>query len=123
MSLAHLPAAVRASTRCVVWRRERRDGRVTKVPYMATCPSRRAAVDDPRTWCGFDIAVAAMNAGHGDGVSWALGDGYAGGDFDHVLDPTTGVVATEVMAIVELLDSYTEVTPSGEGLHVLMRGV
>lgn len=123
MSLADLPAAVRASTRCVVWRRERRDGRVTKVPYMATRPHVRAAVDDPRTWCAFEVAAAAVHAGHGDGAGLVLGAGVAGVDADHTRNAATGVVTTEVMAIVALLDSYTEVSPSGDGLHVLMRGV
>ena len=44
-----LPADIRESTRAVVWKREMRDNRPTKVPYVARRPRQRAAVDDPKT--------------------------------------------------------------------------
>jgi putative DNA primase/helicase len=122
MSLAQVPAEIRASTRWVVWRREWRGGRWTKVPYCATRPGVRAAVDDPTTWCAFGVAVAAMRAGHGDGVGFVLGDGFVGVDLDHVRKARTGLVDASSVAIVNALDSYTEVSPSGEGLHVLAHG-
>lgn len=42
-------------------------------------------------------------------------------DFDHVLDDS-GNLAPEVKAIVEKADSYTEISPSGHGLHILAKG-
>jgi primase-polymerase (primpol)-like protein len=123
MNVAGLPREVRASTRCVLWRREVRAGRPTKVPYVATAPSRRAPVDDPTTWSPFAMAAAAFQAGEGDGVGIVLGKGLVGVDFDYVRDPRTRAVSDDVMAMVAMLDSYTEVSPSGTGLHVLARGV
>lgn len=41
-------------------------------------------------------------------------------DFDDVRDPETGEVTDEVWEIVEDLDSYTEVSSSGTGLHVFV---
>jgi primase-polymerase (primpol)-like protein len=123
MNVAGLPPAIRASARCVLWRYELRDGRLTKVPYVATAPARRAAVDDPATWCPFHIAEAAFRTGYGDGVGLVLGAGLCGVDLDHGRDPRTGAVSDEVMAVIRLLDSYTEVSPSRTGLHVLARGV
>lgn len=41
-------------------------------------------------------------------------------DFDDVRNPETGVVTEEVREIVDRLDSYTEISSSGTGLHVLV---
>jgi len=43
-------------------------------------------------------------------------------DFDDVRDPETGMVSDEVAALVDSLDGYTEVSQSGTGLHVYVRG-
>jgi putative DNA primase/helicase len=123
IGVERLPIDIRESDRAVVWRYELRDGRWTKVPYIATRPNVRAAVDDPRTWAPFAVAHAAFRAGNGDGVGIVLGAGLCGVDLDHVRDAATGVVVDDVMAIIALLDSYTEISPSGAGLHVLARGV
>ena len=45
----------------------------------------------------------------------------AGIDLDHVLDPETGEIKEYAKKIVEDMDSYTEVSPSGEGLHIYLR--
>lgn len=41
-------------------------------------------------------------------------------DFDDVRDPETEEVSPEVAELVERLDSYTEISSSGTGLHVLV---
>jgi hypothetical protein len=42
-------------------------------------------------------------------------------DFDDVRDPSSGCVSEEVEEIVERLDAFTEISQSGEGLHVFVR--
>lgn len=42
-------------------------------------------------------------------------------DFDDVRDPETGAVTEEVLALVNELGGHTEVSSSGEGLHVFVR--
>lgn len=42
-------------------------------------------------------------------------------DFDDVRDPDTGAITPEVQGILRRLDSYTEVSQSGEGLHTFVR--
>lgn len=46
----------------------------------------------------------------------------SGVDLDKVRDPRTGEVVPWARGLVERLDSYTEVSPSGTGLHVLLSG-
>lgn len=49
------------------------------------------------------------------------GSGYIGIDLDHVYNGTSGAMTEEASAIVRLCGSYTEVSPSGDGLHIIVR--
>ena len=48
--------------------------------------------------------------------------GVVGVDFDHCIDPDTGELSVWAAAWVESFGSYTEISPSGTGLHILCRG-
>jgi hypothetical protein len=107
----------------VVWRFEARDGgKAAKVPHAPTT-GRRAAVDDPATWGSFAEARAAEERGGYNGIGFVLTDAdpYVGVDLDGCRDPDTGAIEPGAQAIVDRLASYTEVTPSGRGLHVWVR--
>lgn len=54
-----------------------------------------------------------------DGAGLVLAAGYCGIDFDNVIDEA-GNVAPFAAAILERLDTYTEYSPSGRGLHSLL---
>jgi len=106
------------------WRYEERDGKVTKVPV---CPhtGELAAVDRPETWGTYEEAVrAAQEHGH-DGVGFIFTeeDPYAGIDLDKCRDPKTGETEEWAREIIEQLGSYTELSPSGTGIHVLVKTV
>jgi putative DNA primase/helicase len=120
--LAHLPAELRTRRRWVLWRYELRAGRLTKVPYTAVRPRNRAAVDDPATWSGFEVVLAAFLAGHGDGIGIVLGNRLIGVDLDHVRDAQTGVLDAVAVDILREIDSYGEISPSWTGVHVLAVG-
>jgi hypothetical protein len=49
-------------------------------------------------------------------------DPYVGVDLDDCRDPHSGEIAPWALEIIRELDSYTEVSPSGTGMHVLLRG-
>lgn len=123
IDVARLPVEIRDSARAVVWKRETRAGTATKVPYCPHRPAVRAAVDDPATWGAFSAALAAVRAGQADGAGIVLGAGLVGVDLDHCRDRATGALTERARAIIHALDSYTEVSPSGTGLHTLARGV
>lgn len=106
----------------VVWRRETRDGKPTKVPYDART-GRRAATNKPSSWCNFEEAEAgARNGFDGIGFVFTKEAPYCGIDLDECRDPSTGEVAEWARKIVDRFDSYTEVSPSGTGLHLIIRG-
>lgn len=106
----------------VCWRYEERDGKKTKVPY-APVTGRRASSRDPSTWGGYEEAVrAAKERGmSGVGFVFTAEDDLCGVDLDGCLDPETGEIERWVQEIVEELDSYTEISPSGTGVHILLR--
>lgn len=108
----------------VCWRSEERGGRRTKVPYSPASGS-HARCDDPATWGTFDEARNAVREGRYDGLGFVFTteDPFCGVDLDGCVDPETGEVEAWAMEIVEELGSYTEFSPSGAGLHVIVRAV
>jgi putative DNA primase/helicase len=113
---------MREERRWVVWKLETRHGQPTKVPYQAARPSTRASSTDPTTWSDFQTALVTVEDGKVDGCGFVLGGGYAGVDLDACRDPETGVMTAEAQGLIDGLSSYTEISPSGSGVHVLLRG-
>lgn len=54
-----------------------------------------------------------------EGAGLVLAGGYCGVDFDDVIDDE-GNLAAWVTPILDALDTYTEISPSGHGLHALL---
>lgn len=69
-----------------------------------------------------DYKTACLTAEtHDDlGVGFVLGDGVIGIDFDHCVED--GRVDETVMELIAKLNSYTELSHSGTGIHVLLNG-
>jgi primase-polymerase (primpol)-like protein len=97
------------------------NGNWQKPPFMATQPQRHASTKDPATWSDYLTALATVQAGDADGVSYVLteDDPFAAIDLDHCRDVTT--CSIDVWA-QNFLDtgrfSYSEVTPSGTGCRI-----
>jgi putative DNA primase/helicase len=104
------------------WRTEERDGKPTKVPY-SPLTGEKASTTDPETWAGYHKAVEAYRQhGYGGiGLVFSEDDPFCGVDLDGCLDPKTGELEGWARQIVEELDSYTEISPSGTGVHILIR--
>jgi hypothetical protein len=113
---------VKALSQWINWRYEERDGTLTKVPI---CPhtGELAAVDRPETWGTYEEAVRASKEHGHDGVGFVFTeeDPYAGIDLDKCRDPGTGEIEDWARELIEHLDSYTELSPSGSGVHVLVK--
>jgi putative DNA primase/helicase len=106
----------------VTWQVEDRGGQATKVPYDPTT-GQRASVADPATWTDFPTAIGAFHEGGFSGVGFVLtpSDPYVGLDLDRCRDPLTGSIEPWAKQIVDLIGSYTEVSPSGRGLRLFIR--
>jgi putative DNA primase/helicase len=68
------------------------------------------------------VALAKEPGFAGVGFVFAPDDGLAGIDLDHARNPDTGEIASWAQQIVDRFASYTEVSPSGTGLHIIVRG-
>lgn len=118
----NIPSEILQSDRAVLWNMEKRDGKLTKVPYIPRDHQRRAAVDNPSTWGTFVEARAAVEDGKADGLGVVLGDNLAGVDLDGCRNPETGAITAEAEAIIRELNSYTEASPSRTGVKIFLRG-
>lgn len=107
----------------VAWKAEPRKGQLTKPPINPQT-GKHAKVSDPTTWGTFDEALKRMKDDNLDGVGYVLtsNDDITAIDLDHCLNPQTGALDPMAERIVKRFDSYTEVSPSGEGLHIFVLG-
>ena len=118
-----IPEDLKQYDQFVNWCRKKRDGEFTKVPYTPGT-SRRAKSDDSTTWGSFKEALAALETRRyaGIGFMFSSGDPFCGIDLDDVYDPSSGEVSREAQRIIDMLDGYTEVSPSARGVHIIVRG-
>src|SRR5215831_17620187 len=127
--LDRIPEELRERPQWVCWRYEWKDGKWTKAPYN---PESRwhAKTNDPKTWHPFKRVAYAYKQARGwscpyDGVGYVFtaDDPYTGVDFDHCFDDVDGakVIKPDAAEWVERFDSYTELSVSGQGAHVLIK--
>lgn len=113
-----LPAELKERRQWVVWRREKRDGKETKVPY--TVEGRRASSTKPSDWTDFATAVEAAEQFDGVGFVFSKDDPYTGIDLDHCAT-LRGSWRRWSMRIVRNLQSYAEYSVSGKGIHIIVK--
>ena len=111
--MAEIPAELCSIPHWVLWRYEERNGKQTKVPYSVS--GKKASVTDAATWSTFEKAANAFTSGSFSGLGFVFTDsGFAGVDCDRIDQSTIDLVAW--------LNSYTEYSPSGNGVHIIVRG-
>lgn len=118
----NIPLELRAIPQWVVWKYEQDEmqaGKPTKVPYSPRT-GRHASVNDPTSWATFEAAHEASVGFDGIGFIFTENDPYAFVDLDdHKGDQT--VYERQQRLFIEF-DSYSEISPSGKGLHVICKG-
>ena len=93
-----------------------------KIPFSPrTGAGAKAGV--PETWGTFEEALAALERGGYDGIGFEFhNNGIVGIDIDHAIDPATGEVSALAREIIGKMNSYTEFSPSGTGVHIFAFG-
>ncbi len=104
----------------VLWREEIRDGRVTKVPRQPG--GSHSNTKDSSTWVSLGQARSALRQGSYDGRGFVFTkeDPFVGIDLDDCFED--GKLSPEAKKIIEEINSYTEVSPSGTGVHIIAKG-
>lgn len=100
--------------------------RVKKTPVNPKT-LRGAQANNPDTWGSFEQAVQCIGKesiidkkpGICDGIGIELEAPLCGIDIDHCRNKETGELTKEAQEIIKAMDSYTEISPSGEGIHIL----
>lgn len=120
VTVERLPPDLRSGRQFCLWRYELRPPKWTKVPLQPD--GHPAKSDDPSTWSELADCLAAFGKGHSDGVGrfFDRANRIVGVDLDSVADG--GKLTPEAAEIVRRLDSYSEWSPSGRGVHVFVRG-
>ena len=116
----NVPEELRVRPQWVVWKGvgEKPD----KVPYSART-GRKASSTDLMTWGTFEEALEAYEDGEyaGLGFVFSSADPYTGIDLDNCVNED-GEIALWALEIVRHFDSYTELSATGSGLHIIVRG-
>ena len=122
--LANLPPALAPlmeRPQWAIWRwTQLPNGKWQKPPFMATQPDRHVSTNDPSTWSDYQTALAAVQTGHGDGISYVLtaDDPFGATDLDHCRCATTYSIDTWAQNWLDTgRDTYSEITPSGQGIR------
>lgn len=87
----NIPPELRELPQWLLWRRELRGDKPTKIPYQP-CGIKNAKSNDPATWCNFEEAIAVADKFDGIGFVFSPNDPFIGIDLDHCVDPTTGQI-------------------------------
>ena len=108
-----IPAELRDLRRWVLWKRELKEGRWTKVPYQTN--GRRASSTDPSQWAPFPDVVACFTRSGFDGIGFVLTADcpYVGIDLDKCTDHAAGEIKPWAREFIEQINSYSEFSPSG----------
>ena len=130
--LDNIPPELREYNHWVVWRYEDKGAKKpTKVPYDPKT-GKLANVNEPITWSSFIVACTSYRTNNYDGVGFvfSIDDPYTFIDLDDPNELPNGdanphyqIDLNRQIKIFKEFDSYSEVSPSGKGLHIIIKGL
>ena len=139
--ITNFPQELRAILQWMFWRGEGRIDQSTGEEKVSKPPIdpktlRKADKTDPRTWGTFEDCCAGIECalegwkeedsdayrGGGLGFVFTEQDPYTGIDLDECRDRATGEIEPWARQLIAVLHSYTEISPSGTGVHIYVKG-
>ena len=119
--LDHVPANLKETPQWIIWRYEPKPGKIkpTKVPL--TLNNTPADVTNPANWLTFDVATEMWRRYPAliSGVGIALGGPRRLGGLDIDGCIVNGIIRPDAVKLLQMFNTYTEYSPSGEGVHAL----
>ena len=110
-----LPSELKENAVFCLWKYEERDGNMTKVLYQIN--GKHGDATNKRTFSDFRLVVNALT-GY-DGLGMGIFDGFCAIDIDHCV--AGGKLTSMAQDIVDTMNSYTEISPSGTGVHIVFK--
>jgi len=121
----NLPPEMTKRDQWICWRTEMRDGKATKVPVDPNTGNFGRS-NDPSTWSSYEKAdEVSKGKDIGLGFVFSEDDPFVGVDLDDFRYPDAEEeeqMDKVAENIIVRLNSYTEVSPSGTGYHVILKG-
>lgn len=119
----NIPDELKQLTNWCVWKFQERNGKKTKIPFNAET-GEFAKSNDKSTWSNYETAVNAEGV---DGIGFFFEPPYLGIDIDDIDDDLHRYQHGDKLDNIvnefnEAFKSYTEVSPSGNGLHIIVKG-
>src|SRR5215510_12530990 len=121
----YIPVELKQRNRWVTWKSEFSDekNKWTKPPYQTNGVASASSID-PATWGKFEDGLATYQKGLVDGIGFVVSykDDFIGIDLDHCVDLKAHKGEQWAVDIVHKMQSYTEFSPSGEGIRIFVKG-
>lgn len=103
----------------MLWKYVERDGKETKMPFKNNGVP--ASSTKPDHYSAFNELAPNIDYYNGVGFVFTESDPYCGIDIDDCID-SDGALHPSAREIVKLFNSYTEISPSGTGLKIFIKG-
>jgi hypothetical protein len=126
-----VPEELRLLPNWLLWRLEYPNGpdkKPSKVPYQIN--GFKASVTNSNHWVTFEVAFSQLSLGGYDGLGFVFTNtDYSGIDLDDAStladgspNPNYQADLNRQIKIAHEFDSYSETSPSGKGLHIIVKG-
>lgn len=118
--LDSVPAELKTIKQWVLWKYVWKNDQWAKIPFATNGST--AATNNPHTWSTFESVLITYEQGmsHYDGIGFVFTKetDFVGVDLDNCLKYETELTPFAAR-VIEKLQTYTEVSPSGTGIHLI----
>lgn len=115
MNYAMMPSNISNLLSWILWKLEKREGKYTKTPYQKN--GKMAKVNDKNTWDRLNNIIN-KDGFSGIGFVFNMDHNIIGIDIDHCIE--NGKINDEAEYWIKRFNSYTEISQSGTGIHILV---
>ena len=116
VNFVNIPQELKEKAAFCLWKQEKRNGKLTKVPYDPKT-GQLARTNDASTFADFVTTMTAFAMGDYNGIGYRVSEGIGAIDIDHCIreDGSLNDVAASIISFFP--DTYFERSPSGTGLR------
>lgn len=114
-----LPTELKQNGFFCLWKKETIGERTTKIPYRID--GRRLSSKEQSDFSSFGSVIGTLERNRRyNGIGLGIFNGYSAIDIDNCCDEN-GVLSEMAQNIVDIMNSYTEYSPSGKGIRIIFK--